>query len=288
MDTTRLSILKSDWLYSLQSREKSEDEKENWWLLISWVQALRSLDLLWFLCPRTPESFQIVSPFFEASWSWAPLTCVSELVPDPSQTLCTSQTQKEAPICFRTIKSETFSSLLRIGFAEHQMQFTSILGRSVLSVSQCVLGAAWLIPEPVQDLHCLCQANPVISSIKNWEIQPQEDFTKDPGLWDVILLCASSKRGKAVALRILGESETHTSQLEPFPANAFNIQTQHSSWFYFTLLLTIRCFSRHLGMWGFIPHEKGPRYVAAIWQGVEDGKIENLGLSETKQYTKKW
>ena len=275
MDTTRLSILKSDWLYSLQSREKSEDEKENWWLLISWVQALRSLDLLWFLCPRTPESFQIVSPFFEASWSWASLTCVSELVPDPSQTLCTSQTQTEAPICFRTIKSETFSSLLRIGFAEHQTQFTSIAGPD------------WFLNQSKQS-YCWSQANPVISSIINREIQPQEDFTKDPGLWDVILLCASSKRGKAVALRILGESETHTSQLEPFPANAFNIQTQHSSWFYFTLLLTIRCFSRHLGMWGFIPHEKGPRYVAAIWQGVEDGKIENLGLSETKQYTKKW
>ena len=94
--------------------------------------------------------FWKVSPFLETSWSWAPLTCGSDLLLDPPWLLCTSQTQKEAPICFSTIKSETFYSLLRIGLAEHQTQFTSIAGQERPSVSESVLGAAWLIPELVQ------------------------------------------------------------------------------------------------------------------------------------------
>ena len=57
------------------------------------------------------------------------------------------QTQTEATICFSSIKSETLYSLLRIGCADHQTQFTSILGRSAQSVSECVLGAALRIPE---------------------------------------------------------------------------------------------------------------------------------------------
>ena len=40
-----------------------------------------------------------------------------------------------------------------------------------------------------------------------------------------------------MASRILGESETHTSQPEPLPAAALNIQTQHTSWFYFPFLV---------------------------------------------------
>ena len=61
-----------------------------------------------------------------------------------------SQTQTESTICFSTIKSETLYSLLRIGCTGHQIQFTSILGKSAQSVSQCVLGTALLIPEPLQ------------------------------------------------------------------------------------------------------------------------------------------
>ena len=61
-----------------------------------------------------------------------------------------SETQTEAPICFSTIKSETLYSLLRIQCTDHQIQFTSILGRSTLSVIQCLLGAPLLIPEPHQ------------------------------------------------------------------------------------------------------------------------------------------
>ena len=111
--------------------------------------------------------------------------------------------------------SETLHSLLRIGCAGHQIQFISILGRSALSVSDCVLGVALLIPESLQALHCLCQANPVISSIKYWEILPQEDVTQDPGL------CRSTcsdlfKEDIAVAGRTLEESETHTSQPDPY------------------------------------------------------------------------
>ena len=53
-----------------------------------------------------------------------------------------SQTQTEAAICFNTIKSDTLYSLLRIGCTDHQTQFTSILGSSAQSVSECVLGAA--------------------------------------------------------------------------------------------------------------------------------------------------
>ena len=60
-----------------------------------------------------------------------------------------SETQTEAPICFSTIKSETLYSFLRIGCADHQIQFISILGRSSLTVSEFVLGAALLIPEPL-------------------------------------------------------------------------------------------------------------------------------------------
>ena len=103
--------------------------------------------------------------------------------------------------------SETFYSLLRTGCADHQIQLISILGRSALSVNECVLGVALL---PLLRLHCLCQANPVISSIKNREILPQEDVTQDPGLcrctqWVLF------KGDIAVTFRILEESETHQS-----------------------------------------------------------------------------
>ena len=99
-----------------------------------------------------PESFQSVYLFLEASWSSAPLSFYSDFVLDPSRSLYTSQTQTEAPGCFSTIMSEKLYSLLRIGCSDHQIQFTSILGRSTLSVIYCLLGAALLIPEPLQAL----------------------------------------------------------------------------------------------------------------------------------------
>ena len=120
-------------------------EIENWWLLISWVQSLRSLYLLWVLCPGFPESFQWVFFFLEASWSRASLNFDSDLVLDPSH-----PDTNRGNIYFNTIKSETLYSLLRIGCSDHQIQFTSILGRSTLSVIYCLLGAALLIPEPLQ------------------------------------------------------------------------------------------------------------------------------------------
>ena len=119
--------------------------RENWWLLISWVQSLRSLYFLWFLCPGFPESFQWVSLFLKASWSRAPLNFDSDLVLDPSL-----PDTNRGNIYFSTIKSETLYSLLRIGCTDHQIQFTSILGRSAQSVRECVLGEALLIPEPLQ------------------------------------------------------------------------------------------------------------------------------------------
>ena len=58
--------------------------------------------------------------------------------------------------------SETLYSLLRIGCADHQIQFINILGRSALSVSECVLGVALLIPESLQAFYTAC-ARPILS-----------------------------------------------------------------------------------------------------------------------------
>ena len=96
----------------LRPSEKKEGKEwgceiENWWLLISWIQSHRPLHLLWVLCPGFPESFQWVSPFIEPSCRWVPLNCHSDFVLYPSQSLYTSQTQTEAPVCFSTIMSET-------------------------------------------------------------------------------------------------------------------------------------------------------------------------------------
>ena len=124
-------------------------ERENWWLLISWVQSLRSLYLLWVLRPGFPGSFQWVSLFLEASWFRAPLNFNSDLVLDNFWSLYTSQTQRPT-ICFSTIMSETLYSLLRIACTKYQIQFTSILGSGAQSVSWWVLGASLLIPEPLQ------------------------------------------------------------------------------------------------------------------------------------------
>ena len=108
-------------------------KRENWWLLISWIQSQRSLYLLWFLYPGFPESFQWVSLFLEASWFRAPLNFNSDLVLDNFWSLYTSQTQRPT-ICFSTIMSETLYSLLTIGCADQQIHFTSILGRCILNV----------------------------------------------------------------------------------------------------------------------------------------------------------
>ena len=217
-------------------------EIENWWLLISWVQSLRTLYLLWFFCPGFPQSFQWVSPFLEASWRWASLNCDSDLVLDPSRSLHTFQTQTEAPVYFSTLMIETLYYLMRIGYADHEIEFTSILGKSTLSVSDCLAKQLYWFLNHSKHLYRLCQANPVISSIKHWERQPQEDIIQDSGLsrrpHGVLF-----KGGIAVATRILGESETHTSQHEPLGVTPTNIQTQHNSWFYSPLLVSIKGFS---------------------------------------------
>ena len=84
-------------------------------------------------------------PFLEASWSKAPLNFDSDLVLDPSL-LDTNR----GNICFSTIKSETLYSLLRTGCTDHQIDFINILSSSAQRVSECFLGTALLIPEPLQ------------------------------------------------------------------------------------------------------------------------------------------
>ena len=187
---------------------------------------------------------------------------------------------REAPICFSTITSETLYSLLRIGYVDHQIQFISILGRSALSLSEGVLGVALLIPESLQALHCLCQANPVISSIINREVLPQEDDTQDP----VICRCTLWVRFKidrAVMARMLGESETHICHPEPLSATPPTIQTEQHSWFYFPLLVSIKWFYELQGMWEFIQNQKGPINVAAMRKGVVTG---GLAVQETVEW----
>ena len=95
-------------------------------------------------------------PFLEASWSKAPLNFDSDLVLDPSL-LDTNR----GNICFSTIKSETLYSLLRIGCTDHQIQFTSILGRSAQCVQVCVrssLTDSWKTPS----IYTAC-ARPILS-----------------------------------------------------------------------------------------------------------------------------
>ena len=65
-----------------RGKGKSKGGKErtdDFWFLGS---SHRSLYLLWFLCPGFQESFQWVSHFLEASWSWAPLNFYSDLILD--------------------------------------------------------------------------------------------------------------------------------------------------------------------------------------------------------------
>ena len=125
-------------------------KRENWWLLVSWFQSLR-----FFICSDScvldsqnhfNESPLFVNPVgVVSSQLWFRLCFRSFLLivhlPDSNIGI---------HLFHSTIKSETLYSLLRISFADHQIQFTSILGRSALSVSECVLGVALLIPEPLQ------------------------------------------------------------------------------------------------------------------------------------------
>ena len=168
------------------------------------------------LCPVFPESFQWVSPFLEASWRWAPLNCDSDFFLDPSQSLYTSQTQTETPICFSTIMSETLYSLIRIGFAAHQIQFTSILGKSALTVSECLLGAALLILEPHQafTLPVPGQSCHFLNQRQKYSLRKMSPRIQVCRYTHCVLL----KGRIAVDSRILGEPETHTSHPELLPA----------------------------------------------------------------------
>ena len=103
--------------------------------------------------------------------------------------------------------------------------------------------------------------------IINREVLPQEDITQDPGLW------VRFKVDKAVTSRILGESETHISQAEPLSATLHNIQTEHRSWFYFPLFVSIKLFYELQGMLEFIQNQKGPIHAAAMRKGVVSGGL---------------
>ena len=81
----------------------------------------------------------------------------------------------------------------------------------------------------------------------NREVLPQEDVTQDPGLCRCTC-CVLFKGGIAVASRILGDSETHTSQPEPLCVTPTNIHNQHNSWFNFPLLVSIKWFYEQQGM----------------------------------------
>ena len=116
-------------------------------ILVSWIPRIISMNF----------------PFLEASWSMATLNFDSDLVLEPPWSFYTSQTQTDAPICFSTITSEILYSLLRIGCAEHQIQFTSILGSSAQSVSECVLEVSLLITEPLQAFIYTACARPILS-----------------------------------------------------------------------------------------------------------------------------
>ena len=129
-------------------------------------------------------------------------------------------------------------------------------------------------------LYCLFQVNPVISSVKDWEIQPQEDVTQDPGL-SRCPLCVLFNGGIAVASRILRESDTLTSQHEPLPVTPPSIQTQHNSLFYFPLLVSIKGFSLQQVMWELFQNQRGPRHEVAMRKGVVSWR---LGVGETEEW----
>lgn len=53
-----------------------------------------------------------------------------------------------------------------------------------------------------------------------------------------------------------------------------NIQTWHTSSFYFPFFVSIRWFSQQLGIWGFIQNQKGPSRVTDIFGNVGRGGLE--------------
>ena len=146
-------------------------------------------------------------------------------------------------------------------------------------MSVCSEWPYWFLSH-TKHLHCLCQANSIIPLIKDRVIQPQEDITQDPVLcrWTHSVLL---KGGKAVASRILGESETHTSQHELLLVTLPNIQTQHNTFYYFPLLVNIKGFSQKQGIWEFIQNQRGSRYEVAMSKRV--GRW-GLGVGETEEW----
>lgn len=81
-------------------------------------------------------------------------------------------------------------------------------------MSVCV---EWAWSSPVaQHSHCGSQANPVVSSIENREIQPQEDLTQDPGLRLVHTRWAHEKVAEAVARQTLGKQKYIVVSLSPY------------------------------------------------------------------------
>ena len=114
-------------------------------------------------------------------------------------------------------------------------------------MSECVSEAALLIPEPLQaftlpvpgqSCHFLGQ-RPINTASGRCH----------PGPKSLQIDSQCSLKGDiAAASRILGESETHTSQHEPLPVTPTNIQMQQNTLFYFPLLVSIKGFSQQQGI----------------------------------------
>ena len=105
---------------------------------------------------------------------------------------------------------------------------------------------------------------------------------RDPGLWPFKAFWASCKAANAEVLINLGEAEIHTSQPEPLPVTAFDIQ----SW-QFLAFISLLCWessgsfhsSLQVQKWGPIPEQEGSGRVVFIREGTEGG--ENWGFGST-------
>ena len=110
---------------------------------------------------------------------------------------------------------------------------------------------------------------------------------RDPGLWPFKAFWASCKAANAEVLINPGEAEIHTSQPEPFPVTAFDIQ----SW-QFLAFISLLCWessgsfhsSLQVQKWGPIPipwtpEQEGSGRVVFIREGTEGG--ENWGFGST-------
>ena len=110
-----------------------------------------------------------------------------------------------------------------------------------------MLGESLLIPEPLQAFTL-----PVPGQSCHFLGQRQINTASGrchPGPKSLQIDSQCSLKGDiAAASRILGESETHTSQHEPLLVTLPNIQTQHNTFYYVPLLVNIKGFSQKQGI----------------------------------------